>query len=433
MRPPPDGPARLVRTLTLVVVLQWMGATAVVPMLPLYVRRLGGTDALAGAVMAAFYAAGVLCQYPLGRLADRVGPRSVLVGGLLTYGTASLCFLLPIDALAAIGLRALQGAGAGAATVAGLALVSGAVPLERRGRAFAAVYAGELSGMAVGPLVGSIAGVQHLWTMFLASSLLSFGACLPAARLAAPAPGRGAAATGTGRAGGRGTAGTGGAGAGPPDPGAAGWARTGALVCAGVIGLVTGVYDVCWTLLLVARGASGVAIGISWTLFCVPFVLAARPSGWLADHADRRLLVLVGLGLSTALCASYPFIHSVPALVVLGATEAMGFAAAMPAVQSLLTERARPEEVGRIQGLFATGQTACTALSAAGAGAAFALAPWLPFVGVAAVAGLAIATAAWLWRAVPGRVAQPSEASGPGPLEAATPTLAETVAEPLRT
>ena len=27
---------------------------------------------------------------------------------------------------------------------------------------------------------------------------------------------------------------------------------------------------------------------MSWTLFAVPFVVAARPSGWLADHMDRR-------------------------------------------------------------------------------------------------------------------------------------------------
>lgn len=414
-----DGSVRLVRTLTLAVVLQWMGATAVVPMLPLYVRRLGGSDALAGAVMASFYAAGVLCQYPAGRLADRIGGRQVLVAGLLTYGAASFCFLLPIDPAAAIALRALQGAGAGAATVAGLALISGSVPLERRGRAFATVYAGELTGMAIGPLVGSIVGVQHMWAMFLASGLLSTVACLPALRLELPA-GRG----------------------GPLEDGSAlpvadreslrRRARAGALVCAGVLGLISGVYDVCWTLLLVDRGASGVAIGVSWTLFCVPFVVAARPSGWLADHADRRVLVIGGLGLSAAFCASYPFIYSVTALVVLGATEAMGFAAALPAMQSLLTQGSPPTDVGHVQGLFATSQTASTALSAAVAGAAFAVAPWLPFVSVAVTVTLAMAVAAALWRTVPGRVAHPeSPTAGIG--GAGAPTLAETVAEPLRT
>ena len=128
----------------------------------------------------------------------------------------------------------------------------------------------------------------------------------------------------------------------------------GALICGATLGLTGGVYDICWTLLLVARGASGLEIGISWTLFAVPFVLVAKPSGWLADHMDRRVLAVAGIGASTVFCASYPFIHSVPALVLLGAMEAMGFAAAMPAVQSLLTQGSAHSEVGRIQGMFAT-------------------------------------------------------------------------------
>ncbi len=406
-----DPSARLVRTLTVTVVLQWMGATAVVPMLPVYIRHLGGSDALAGAVMASFYAAGVVSQYPLGRLADRLGCRPVLIGGLITYGVASISFLLPIGASTAIALRALQGAGAGAATVAGLALISGSVPIERRGRAFAAVYAGELAGMAVGPLVGSIVGVGHMGAMFLASGLLSFGACVPGLRLPVP-PGRPVEQPGVVQPV---------SAAGRLDPGPS---MVGALICAGVIGLTSGVYDICWTLLLLARGASGLEIGISWTLFAVPFVLVAKPSGWLADHLDRRALVLAGLGLSTALCASYPFIHDVPALVVLGALEAMGFAAAMPAVQSLLTQGSRPSEVGRIQGLFATSQTACTAVAAAGAGAAFAVAAWLPFVSVATVVTVALGVTAIAWRSVPGRVGRSEAPAGP--------TLAEAVSEPLR-
>ena len=170
------------------------------------------------------------------------------------------------------------------------------------------------------------------------------------------------------------------------------------------LGLTTGVYDICWTLLLLSRGAAGWQIGVSWTLFAVPFVIAARPSGWLADHMDRRLLVLGGLGLAMVFCASYPFIHSVPFLMVLGGTEALGFAAAMPALQSLLTQGSEPSEVGRIQGLFGTTQTALTAVSAALAGAAFAVASWLPFVSAALATACALVATAIVWRRVPGHV-----------------------------
>ena len=201
---------------------------------------------------------------------------------------------------------------------------------------------------------------------------------------------------------------------------------TGALICGAALGLASGVYDICWTLLLLARGASGLAIGISWTLFAVPFVLAARPSGWLADHMDRRVLVLLGIGTSTVLCASYPFIHNVPALVLLGASEALGFAAAMPAVQSLLTQGSLASEVGRIQGLFATSQTACTALAAAAAGAAFAVASWLPFVAVALISATALGVATLVWWTVPGRVDWSGQSGEAPPEVRGEPDVAET-------
>jgi MFS family permease len=397
----PDPSIRLIRILTVTIFLQWMGASSIIPMLPVYIRRLGGSDALAGVVMASFFAAGVLSQYPLGRLADRVGRRPVLVAGLVTYSLASLAFLLPIAAPVAIVLRSLQGVGAGGAIVASLAMVSSSVTEGRRGRAFASIYGGELAGMAIGPLVGSIIGAGSMWIMFLGSGILSLVACIPALRIQESGQ-RQADRDARMR----------------PDGTRAPLARVrlqrsmlGALLCSAALGLASGVYEICWTLLLLHRGASGLAIGVSWTLFAVPFVAAARPSGWLADHMDRRVLVLAGLGLSTVLCATYPFIDSVPVLVLLGASEALGFAAAMPAVQSLLTQGSSPSEVGRIQGLFATSQTAATAVSAAGAGAAFAVAIWLPFVTVSAVIFATLAVAAVIWGPVPGRVSHPEAAA----------------------
>ena len=421
----PDQSQRLIRTLTVTVFLQWMGATALVPMLPVYIRHLGGSDALAGVVMASFFAAGVVSQYPIGRLADRVGRRPVLVAGLVTYGVASISFLLPITASMAIVLRAMQGLGAGAATVASLAMIASSVAVERRGRAFAAIYGGELAGMAVGPLVGSIVGIHYMWAMFLASALASFGACIPALRIHEPGGDAERRAART-RSDGTMT---------PLRRVRISRPMVGALICGATLGLSSGVYDICWTLLLLARGASGLEIGISWTLFAVPFVLVAKPSGWLADHMDRRALVLAGIGASTVLCASYPFIHNVPALVLLGALEAIGFAAAMPAVQSLLTEGSAPSEVGRIQGMFATSQTACTAVSAAAAGAAFAIASWLPFVTVASIVFVALMVVAAIWRTVPGRVHR-STVAGPvdhvGAGAGAAPIVAQVLgAEPV--
>ncbi len=290
-----------------VVVLQWMGATAIVPMLPLYIRHLGGSDALAGAVMASFYAAGVLSQYPMGRLADRIGSpgRAARRPGDLQRGQP----VLPAPHRRHRGHRPARPPGSGGRgghrrrPGPHLRLGAPGPPgprLRRRLRRRAGRHGRRSAGREHrrGP---------HMWAMFLASGLLSFGACIPALRLDAPT-------------------------AVPPPPGGAdpdgttmtaaarvGSLDAGALLCAGVIGLTSGVYDICWTLLLLARGASGLAIGISWTLFAVPFVLAARPSGWLADHMDRRALVLVGLGAVDGVLCRLSLHPQRPLLVVLGA------------------------------------------------------------------------------------------------------------------
>ncbi len=395
--PLPDASVRLIRTLAVTVFLEWFGATSIVPMLPVYIRHLGGTDALAGLVMASFFAAGVLFQYPVGRLSDRIGRKPVLVAGLVVYSAASFAFLLDIVPAMAILLRGLQGLGAGASAVAALAMVSGSVARERRGRAFASIYGAQISGMAVGPLIGAIVGVHYMWAMFLGSALVALAACIPALRIVEPVEPVEEADEG---------ASAGPSGASVRRLARVRWNRSmaGAMVAAAALGLTTGIYDICWTLLMVSRGATGWEIGVSWTLFAVPFVVAARPSGWLADHMDRRYLVLGGVGLAMVFCAGYPFIPLVPLLMILGGTEALGFAAALPSLQSLLTQGSEPSEVGRIQGMFGSTQTACTAVSAALAGAAFAVARWLPFLSASAFTAVALVTTAVIWRKVPGHV-----------------------------
>jgi DHA1 family multidrug resistance protein-like MFS transporter len=178
----------------------------------------------------------------------------------------------------------------------------------------------------------------------------------------------------------------------------------GALIAAGALGLVIGVYESCWTLLLDHRGAQSWQIGLSWTLFAVPFVVMARPGGWLADHFDRRWLVVGSLCSSIAFCCTYPFLHSLVALLCLGGIEAVGFALVLPATQSLLTQSVPETDHGRAQGLFGTSETGAIAVSAAAGGALFAVAPWAPFLAGGAAALLLTALLPVVWARVPGRV-----------------------------
>jgi MFS transporter, DHA1 family, multidrug resistance protein len=417
----PPGVASLVRSLSLAVVLQWAGAGAILPLLPLYVKVHGGTDAIVGAVMAAYFAAAFVFQYASGRLSDRLGRLPVLVGGLVVYAAGSLLFLLPGPAALDIVFRALQGAGAGGAMVAALAMLSHAVPLSYRGRATGRIYGAELGGLAVGPVLGSVAGVGAMHWFFVAAgvaSVVAIGPVLAASRAAktmdeaakdarepAPVIGLAPAVAGERAANAAPTSSAGRRAGGTRLPRSiAERAVFGALLASATIGVATGVYESCWTLLMTRHGAATWEVGVSWTLFALPFVLMSRPAGWLADHFDRRWLGVAALCWTICFCAAYPFVPGVLPLMVLGIWESAGFSLALPATQSLLGEGTAPERHGHAQGLFAASQTGMTALAAAASGGLFGVAPWVPFDMAAACCSLIVALVVVSWRRVPGRV-----------------------------
>jgi DHA1 family multidrug resistance protein-like MFS transporter len=157
-------------------------------------------------------------------------------------------------------------------------MISGAVELAKRGRAFASIYGAQLAAMAIGPLAGSLIGLSDMDIVFALAGSIALGACLPAVG--------------------------GGVVARTDLPFADAVRKTakglpqltrplvGSLFAAAALGLVIGVYESCWTLLLESHHAHDWQIGLSWTLFAVPFVAMARPGGWLADHLDRRWLVV---------------------------------------------------------------------------------------------------------------------------------------------
>jgi DHA1 family multidrug resistance protein-like MFS transporter len=386
-------PAHLVRVLALTTFLLWLGASALLPLLPLYLRRHGATDAVVGAVMGSYFAAAVLSQYLSGRLADRIGRRRVLIGGLVCYAIGSVSLLIPVTPIVDIAFRGLQGVGAGAAEVASLAMISSTIALEERGRAFGSIYGAQLGAMGIGPVVGSLVGLASFHLIFIAAGLTALVAAIPALsnrdmvnqdieQLRARTHTFSGGLPSLNRA------------------------LSGSLVAAAALGLIIGVYESCWTLLLRHRGAANWQIGLSWTMFALPFAVMSRPGGWLADHVDRRKLAVGGLLSSAGFCLTYPFLSSRILLLVLGSVEALGMAVTLPAVQSLLTQASPASELGRVQGLFSTSETGAIALSAACGGALFSVAIWAPFLfgGLSALALVGVLSL--VWRPVIGRVAR---------------------------
>lgn len=383
-----DAEHRVVNAVTATMFVHGLGASAVLPMLPLFLRQQHTTTGMIGAVIASYFVAGVLTQYASGYLTDRAGHRRVIIGGLAVYAVASVGFLASFGAGGYLVLRALQGLGAGALTVAGLALVGVVVPVDRRGRAFSRVFAAQLGGMAVGPTIGSIVGTAHIRWLFVLTSAAAVVATLPIA-WGAPSHTRDRHEA--------------------PAVLVVSRGLVGVLLVGVAGGAIGGAYESCWSLLMASRGAHVWQVGLSWTLFAIPFAAISPLAGRLVDRHDRRPLAIGALLASAGFAVTYPFLPTPTLLIGLGVFESVAVAIAFPAAQSLLTETAGADALGRAQGMFTTAETAAIAVTAAFSGYLFSVARWLPFIVTAAIAVAIAATLPRLWRAVPGHARREPE------------------------
>jgi len=378
-------PQQTLRRLTIIVAIQWMGATLGLPLLPLFLEHRGGVPTMIGFIMASFFVAGVVTQFFLGRLADRFGRRPILIYSLVAYGIASTAYLLPVSAPWFALARAVQGASAGAIEVASMSAVAALFSESERGRAVSRIIAAQLLGLALGPIAGVVVSVKSLGWAFFAAGVISLVAAIVAYR------------TNLGDR------------AFDPTPlPKLQWSPqlTGALVAASAGGLVIGVYEACWSLLMHAHHASTLQIRLSWTIFCLPFVALSGIGGWLADHANRRYVALAGLLNGAIFLSIYPHIHNNDLILFMGSLESIGAAMSAPSISSLMSQGAVHRELSRRQGLYATSNTAALAVAAGISGFLFTIDSALPFTLLAVISIVLGLTTLWWWRDVTGKITE---------------------------
>ena len=343
------------------------------PLLPIFIGRRGGSPALIGAVFAAGLLANAAIRYPAGWAADRWGTRPVLLGSMAAYSVLFLVYLLPLPVVAFVGVRFLHGAAAGAYWPAANGLIAHVTPANQRGRAFGFMQSTMMAGMLIGPGIGGFIALFDLSAVFVVSACVCGAAILALALLpnvrAEPSLAAPVGALRIAR-------------------------RLAPLIALGAgTSYMIGTFDTIWPLYLTYRGASTLAVGISFVAFALPAMLLSAQAGAFGDRFGPRRIVVVAL-LATAFFSSlYPFIASVPWLIGLGLIEGALTISGGPSLIAEVSRTGDPGHQARTQGVFQTVQTSIQIVGALAGGALFGLSPTYAFLAIAAVCLVGAGTA----------------------------------------
>src|SRR4051794_17262494 len=181
--------------LILSVILVGLDSTILNVALPTLAAELGASTAQLQWIVDAFVLVLAGLLLPAGALADRVGRRPVLVGGIVVFTLGSLAAAYSGTATWLIVARAVMGAGAAVILTVPLAVLPSIFDADERPKAIAAVTVALGLGLPLGPIVGGWL-LAHVWwgAVFLINvplgvlAAIGVAALLPASRAASPTP-----------------------------------------------------------------------------------------------------------------------------------------------------------------------------------------------------------------------------------------------------
>jgi MFS family permease len=359
-----------------------LGFGIVVPLLPLYARRLGAGPMSVGFLLAAFSAAQFLCAPLLGRLSDRIGRKPLLIVALAGTAAASLLTGFAGSLWLLVVARVLDGASGGSVAVA-QASATDVVGPEDRARVFGLLGAAYGVGFVIGPAIGGLAALGGArLPFFVAATIAGLNAVIAVRRLPETRPQPGPETTGTRR--GR-------------DPGALRAAVRAIAVPAVLTALVVAAFSSFEaTFALFGQRRLGFGLGAVGAVFAMVGVVAVVVQGGLVHPLAARVgeagCLRVGLVAEALGLALLPTVHARVQLVLPLVLVTAGQSLSTPALNALVARRVGPDRrgaaLGAQQGFSSLARVVGPALGGVSYGL---LGIGAPFVGGALVIAAALA------------------------------------------
>jgi len=300
-------------------------------LLPLYVKSLGGSEAMVGAVMGTGGMAALVILPLIGAALDRFGRRRFFVAGTLGMTAAALGYLV-VDTIGPtlFALRIVQGFSFAAAFTASTTLAAELAPYDRRAEALGIFGVSTLLTHALAPTIGEEiihrAGFHALCVAaagFTTLPLLLLPG-IPQSRMPMVT-----AATGSWRV------------------GRLQWVLIGTMTLAGMG------FGTVMTFIPTFVRASGLGrVAFFYGAYTITAISTRLFGGGLSDSVGRRAVVLPALLVLGTSIATLAFVRSIPVLVVAGVLFGGAQGISYPTLHAFLVDLTAAEHLGRAQALF---------------------------------------------------------------------------------
>ncbi len=354
----------------------------VLPVLPLHLSRIGYSAAQIGTLVSLLSLAMGIAELEVGRIAEMLGRRWTLLGGLLA-NTAAMAWMAVARAWGPVG-GALSSIGAARAMMWSPlhASVADAASHETRGQAFGVFWSLTSVGFLAGPAIGGAVAARYGdHSVFYLGAAISLGALPVVVAITNPArPTLRVTASAAGEV--------------LRDRGVFRICLANHLHYA-----ITGIWSTFLPLYAATQGLTVLTIGEVFAVQGLAYALVQIPTGRLADRWGPERLVLPALVGRAVLSLLVPLLHTIPAFLLAGALYGLAGGFVPVTFSTLVARRVSREHYTTAMGVYnSSGDLGFFAGPLAGGAAALLgiLAPFFlcaPLGAAAIITGLSVVAA----------------------------------------
>lgn len=306
----------------------FLGFQMLLPTLPVYVKYLGGDEAMAGLVIGVFTVSAVLIRPFVGMALDVYGRKVIYLAGLVIFLLSSLAYNWAPTVAILLGIRFIHGFGWGAASTAGGTIATDVIPKQRLGEGMGYYGLAATLSMAVAPAAGlyiiSNAGFTTLFVISAAFGLATFilGSLIHYEKIA-----------GAGQRG-------------------ALFERS-ALRPSLVMFFVTTTYGAVVSFIALYGAQRGIVnIGIFFTVYAVVLTLIRPVAGILVDRRGFNVVIIPGIIFIGAAMLLLSQAQTLSMFLLAGVIYGAGFGSVQPGMQALAVKNVPPNRRGAANATF---------------------------------------------------------------------------------